>query len=103
MKTVRSLIEHGFVASARGRHGGLRLARAPGDISIGAGVRALEPTRVEADCVGFEVDCALRVATPLNRLLDDAMERFCAALDPHTIADLTARRSATAEMAADAA
>ena len=93
-KTVRSLIEHGFVRSARGRHGGLRLAREPGAISIGAVVRALEPTRVEADCVGFEVDCALRAATPLNRLLDGAMERFCAGLDPHSIADLVERRPA---------
>lgn len=92
MKTVRSLIEHGFVQSARGRHGGLRLARGPEAISIGEVVRALEPTRVEADCVGFEVDCALRAATPLNRLLDDAMERFCAELDPHSIADLVGRR-----------
>ena len=96
MKTVRSLIEHGFVASARGRNGGLRLAAEPDEVSIGAVVRALEPTRVEADCVGFEVDCALRAATPLNRLLDDAMERFCAELDPHSIADLVGRRPANA-------
>ena len=92
MKTVRSLIEHGFVQSARGRHGGLRLAAPPEAISIGAVVRALEPTRVEADCVGFEVDCVLRSHTPLNRLLDEAMERFCAGLDPHSIADLVERR-----------
>ena len=94
MKTVRSLIEHGFVVSARGRSGGLRLAKEPGAISIGAVVRALEPTRVEADCVGFEVDCALRSHTPLNRLLDNAMERFCAELDPCSIADLVGQRPA---------
>ena len=92
MKTVRSLIEHGFVASARGRHGGLRLAREPEDISIGAVVRALEPTQSASTRVGFEVDCALRAATPLNRLLDDAMARFCSALDPHSVADLVGRR-----------
>ena len=92
MKTVRSLIESGFVVSARGRAGGLRLAVSPETVSIGAVVRALEPTRVEADCVGFEVDCALRAATPLNRLLDDAIERFCLALDPHSVADLVERR-----------
>lgn len=92
MKTVRSLIEHGFVLTTRGRAGGLRLAMLPDDISIGGVVRALEPTRVEADCVGFEVDCVLRAHTPLNRLLDDAMERFCTSLDPHTIADLVEKR-----------
>ena len=91
-KTVRALSAAGFVATARGRHGGLKLARDAHDISVGAVVRALEPTRVEADCVGFEVDCALRAATPLNRLLDEAMERFCAALDPHSVADLVERR-----------
>ena len=92
MKTVRALIEHGFLVSARGRAGGLRLARGPEAISIGEVVRALEPTRVEADCVGFEVDCALRSRTPLNRLLDEAMERFCTGLDPHSVADLVERR-----------
>ena len=92
MKTARALIDGGFLASTRGRSGGVRLAREAGDISVGAVVRALEPTRVEADCVGFEVDCALRSRTPLNRLLDDAMERFCATLDPHTVADLVGQR-----------
>ena len=92
MKTVRSLLEHGFILSARGRAGGLRLAMLAEDISIGGVVRALEPTRVEADCVGFEVDCVLRAHTPLNRLLDDAMERFCTSLDPYTIADLVEKR-----------
>ena len=92
MKTARALIDGGFVVSTRGRSGGVRLAREPEDISIGAVVRSLEPTRVEADCVGFEVDCALRSRTPLNRLLDDAMEKFCATLDPYSIADLVDRR-----------
>ena len=92
MKTVRSLAEHGYLVSARGRTGGLRLARPAEEIRIGSVVRALEPTRVEADCIGFEIDCALRSHTPLNRLLDEAMERFCASLDEHSIADLTERR-----------
>ena len=92
MKTVRSLIEHGFIVSTRGRLGGLSLALPAEAISIGQVVRALEPTRVEADCVGFEVDCALRSHTPLNRLLDGAMERFCGELDPHSIADLVEQR-----------
>ena len=92
MKTVRSLAEHGYIVSARGRSGGLRLARPASEVMIGAVVRALEPTRVEADCIGFEIDCALRSHTPLNRLLDEAMERFCASLDGHSVADLTERR-----------
>lgn len=43
VKVVQLLIEQGLIASVRGRHGGLRLAKAPGDIRVGRLMRRTEP------------------------------------------------------------
>ena len=43
MKVVHSLSKRGYVKAVRGRGGGISLARAPADISIGRVVRDVEP------------------------------------------------------------
>lgn len=96
VKTVRALTEHGFLTATRGRSGGVRLGRPADAITIADLVRALEPTRVEADCIGFEIDCGLRALSPLNRAFDDALSAFIGALEPHTIASLVERQRRTA-------
>lgn len=42
-KVLKTLTRHGFVASRRGRGGGLRLSRPSGDITLGEVLRAFEP------------------------------------------------------------
>ena len=91
-KIVPMLVAAGFVRSVRGRSGGLRLARAPAEIVLGDVVRATEATRVEADCVGPDIDCAIRTLAPINRILDEAWSAFIAVLDDYTLADLTDQR-----------
>ena len=41
-KVAHALARESFVETARGRSGGLRLARSPGEISVGQVVRCLE-------------------------------------------------------------
>lgn len=94
VKTVRALIDAELLVSTRGRSGGVRLATSPDRLTVADIVRALEPTRVEADCIGFDVDCDLRALSPLNRALDDALEEFVSALDGHTIESLVRRQNA---------
>jgi Rrf2 family protein len=92
-KIVPMLVHAGFVATARGRSGGIRLAKPAEDIRIGDIVRATESTHMEADCYGVDAgECAIRPRAPINQMLDEALDAFIAVLDQHTLHDLVARR-----------
>ena len=94
MKVVNDLANAGYVASVRGRSGGVRLGMAPEAINIGAVVRHTED--------GFEVvDCGSCVIAPvcgLTRVLDDAVRAFLSVLDSYTVGDLLNRRDALNEI-----
>ena len=98
MKVVNDLANAGYVASVRGRSGGIRLGLAPAEINIGAVVRHTED--------GFQVvDCASCVILPACRLttaLDEAVGAFLAVLDSYSLEDLMVRRSALADIFARA-
>ena len=88
-KIVPILVRGGFIATSRGRTGGLKLARAPEEIGIGDVIRATEVTHVEAECVGgTTLPCGIKRAAPINRMLGEALEAFIDVLDKHTLADL---------------
>jgi len=75
-KLVNMLTKTDLVITARGRSGGVRLARDPAEISIGAAVRALE---------SFETrDTSSDGIIPL---MDGAWEAFLAHLDSHFLSD----------------
>ena len=89
MKVVNDLANAGYVATVRGRSGGVRLGRPPAEINIGEVVRHTED--------GFQVvDCATCVIAPvcgLTRALDEAVRAFLAVLDSYTLADLMGKRA----------
>ncbi|WP_442679236.1 Rrf2 family transcriptional regulator [Sphingomonas sp. ASY06-1R] len=89
MKVVQDLGQVGFLATVRGRNGGLRLGRAPDQISIGAIVRHTEQ--------GFDlVDCSACVIAPacgLPNILSEATRAFLDVLDRYTLADVLSRRA----------
>lgn len=78
-KIVHLLSKAGFLVSARGRHGGVKLARPAVKISIGEVVRAIEGMGSEREEVG-EAD--------LHRIVDNALDAFVAVLDQHTLEDM---------------
>ena len=91
MKIVQTLAPAGFVASARGRGGGLRLGRAPEAINLGAVVRATEDSFALVEC--FDRDrntCIVASACGLRGVLDEALGAFLAVLDRYSLADLVA-------------
>ena len=51
-KIVPILVRGGFIATSRGRAGGLKLARPAAEIGIGDVLRVTETTHVEAECTG---------------------------------------------------
>jgi Rrf2 family nitric oxide-sensitive transcriptional repressor len=84
MKVVNDLGTAGYVASTRGRSGGIRLARPATEITVGAVVRSTEE--------GFDlVDCSTCVIAPgcgMKQVLNEAVKAFLGVLDSYTFADL---------------
>ena len=92
-KVVTALSGLGVVDARRGRNGGLRLADDARAISIGSVVRRLEggpeQGREVVECEGAN-PCPLRSGCRLRGALRVAQEAFFAALDPLTVADVSA-------------
>ena len=91
MKVVHRLGQAGYVETVRGRSGGMRLARPPDTIGLGALVRFTEPDMDIVPCFQPEnQQCPLRRACRLKAALDRARLAFMAVLDEYTLDDLTA-------------
>ena len=88
MKIVTELVAKGFVDGARGKGGGLRLARAPSEIGLGDVVRQVEPSLALVECFGTQSHCVLDPVCRLKGALDGALQAFLAALDRVSLADL---------------
>ena len=87
VKVVQNLIRSGFLASTRGRSGGVRLAKAAEEIGLGAVVRATEPDMVLVDCL----DCTIARQCALPGPFHQATRAFLETLDRYSIADLVAQ------------
>ncbi len=88
-KVVAALQKLGVVETRRGRSGGLWLTADSAALSVGRLVRELEGGGEVVECEGAS-PCPLRRGCRLRSALRDAQEAFFAALDPLTVADLTA-------------
>lgn len=89
VKVAHQLARLGYVESARGRGGGLRLAREPGDITAGEVVRATEPNFHIVECFDRAHNaCPIVPACELVRVLAQARERFLGVLDEVRLADM---------------
>ena len=91
VKVVHRLGKHGLLANARGRGGGLRLARAPELINVGQVVRATEEPSLLVECFSAEGGCAITGACRLAGVLAKAHAAFYKVLDGFTLADLLER------------
>ena len=78
-KIVQRLRGHGFVATSRGRGGGVVLAGGVLDLPVGGIVRALEGPGEVVDCE--HPPCPLRGGCRLRGALRAAQEAFLASLD----------------------
>lgn len=87
-KVLRALAEAGIVATQRGNRGGLRLARAPEEISLGEIVRLLEARQALVECFRADGgDCVLSPGCRLKGKLAAAEDAFLRSLDQSSLAD----------------
>lgn len=91
MKVVRLLGQAGFVETARGRAGGLRLVGDGADIRVGDVVRRMERDLGVVDCLRARGEaCLVARCCRLKLALTAATAAFLAVLDGYTVADLVA-------------
>jgi Rrf2 family nitric oxide-sensitive transcriptional repressor len=86
---INMLGQTGFIETARGRNGGIRLKVAPEALSVGQVFRVFEANVPFAECfAGSDNHCPLTASCRLRGQLSVALEAFYAALDKVTLADL---------------
>ena len=88
-KVVHQLGILGFVESLRGRNGGIKLGKEPGQINIGMVVRSTEPDFYMAECFDPKKNhCILSTDCVLKGALHTATNAYLAVLDGVTLEDL---------------
>ena len=94
MKVVHGLSQLGYVEALRGRGGGLRLARPPGQITVGAVVREIEKDPALVECFDPDANaCCMTEACALRHALLEARRAFFAVLDRYRLSDLLRPRT----------
>jgi Rrf2 family nitric oxide-sensitive transcriptional repressor len=88
MKVSHLLAQAGDIVTSRGQGGGMRLARRPEDISVGAVARRTEPGLAADTCFCGKAGCVLKGKCVIADALDEAVGAFLLVLDGYTLADL---------------
>ena len=86
VKVVHRLGQLQFIATMRGKGGGIALARAPGEYRLGDVLRQLEDSPALIDC--GSPPCVIRPGCRLKAALDDALGAFFRQLDQYTLEDV---------------
>jgi len=93
-KIVHHLAREGYIETMRGKGGGMRLARAPEEISVGTVVRGTEEDFALVECCqDGNRDCPIIPACVLPPVLEHALQAFFRELDGRTLADLLQPRA----------
>jgi Rrf2 family transcriptional regulator, nitric oxide-sensitive transcriptional repressor len=93
VKVVHFPGKRGWIDTARGRGGGIVLAMAPAQVSVGQVVRDTEGAAMPAECFSEDGgNCVISRACRLKGVLGEAVEAFYAVLDRYTLADISPNR-----------
>jgi len=90
VKIVHHLGQLGYLDTMRGKHGGIRLARAPEMINIGEVIRHTESTMDIVECFSEQNTCVICDSCVLRSIIAEALAAFMTVLDGYTLADLMA-------------
>ena len=92
-KVAQHLVRLGWVASTRGRSGGLSLTEAAWDVPLGVMLGALEPRWDLVECFRPDSACVVEPVCGLKPILHEAQQGFFAILDRYTLRDVISDRS----------
>ncbi|MGO2340791.1 MAG: Rrf2 family transcriptional regulator [Psychrobacter sp.] len=111
-KVIHQLGQLGYIESARGKNGGIRLARAPNDINLGALIKQIEPDFDLVECFAVPVSknkgsqskdlpmtfieeqtdksigCVITPVCQLKSVFSEALTAFIKVLERYTLADI---------------
>ncbi len=100
VKVVHLLGQKGYIATNRGKGGGMQLARAPEKINIGKLLRETEEAML-VECFDRSAsECRIEPACLLKGMLKGAVDAFFAELELYSLADLLIARPKLAKMLA---
>jgi Rrf2 family transcriptional regulator, nitric oxide-sensitive transcriptional repressor len=89
MKVTHELGKMGVIETIRGRNGGIRLAKSPGEINIGTLVRKTEDDFHLVECFSSEHNtCIITPVCGLKHVLAKALDAYLDVLDQYTLQDL---------------
>ena len=98
LKVALNLKNMGIISTARGRSGGIRLAVAPENISVGTVVRELGDGFPVVECMRADGGCALSPVCRLRDVVREAIGAYLSVFDKYTLADLVANRKELANV-----
>ncbi|MCD7035230.1 Rrf2 family transcriptional regulator [Metabacillus sp. GX 13764] len=103
MKVTYELGKMGAVETVRGRNGGIRLAKEPGDINIGQIVRHTEDDFNLVECFNPDINqCVITPACGLRHALNEALQAYLKVLDQYTLSDLVTNKATLNRLFANA-
>ncbi|HUH87358.1 MAG TPA: Rrf2 family transcriptional regulator [Pusillimonas sp.] len=88
MKVTHRLGQSGWLTTVRGKNGGMRLAKAPQDIVLGAVLRDTETDLALVECLGENNRCSLAGGCGLTGIVQGALQAFLQHFDQYTLADI---------------
>jgi len=89
VKVAHQLGVKGYIATSRGKNGGLRLGRPAEQIRVGDVVRSMEPDMAVVPCLTTDGPlCRIAPSCRLKTVMERGREAFLAELDAVTLAEL---------------
>jgi Rrf2 family nitric oxide-sensitive transcriptional repressor len=99
VKVVARLAARGYVETARGKGGGVWLARPPAQIRVGDVVRDMESELGIVECLELGGGrCAIAPCCRLKGVLAEATQAFLTTLDRYTLEDLVQHKAPMARI-----
>lgn len=88
MKITHRLAQRGWIHTVRGKNGGMQLAHAPSEISLGAVIRDTENDLALVECMGEHSTCTLTGYCGLSGIVAGALQAFMDHLNRYSLADV---------------